>query len=141
MAELVDAPASGAGAGNGVEVRVLFRAPFSNHHCVLDSNPCLSHFRIFPAQAEPFGLRGCRDRGGCVIRTLAILCLSSAAAPLLAQNPADATVHNALRPPIIPNLEFNAAIPSLVDSAVTNVYRTLSSRALAHVPAVQRCRR
>jgi len=28
MAELVDAPASGAGAGNGVEVRVLFRAPF-----------------------------------------------------------------------------------------------------------------
>ena len=27
MAELVDAPASGAGAGNGVEVRVLFRAP------------------------------------------------------------------------------------------------------------------
>jgi hypothetical protein len=25
---LVDAPASGAGAGNGVEVRVLFRAPF-----------------------------------------------------------------------------------------------------------------
>lgn len=29
MAELVDAPASGAGAGNGVEVRVLFRAP----HC------------------------------------------------------------------------------------------------------------
>ena len=29
MAELVDAPASGAGAGNGVEVRVLFRAPFS----------------------------------------------------------------------------------------------------------------
>ena len=29
MAELVDAPASGAGAGNGVEVRVLFRAPFA----------------------------------------------------------------------------------------------------------------
>jgi hypothetical protein len=28
MAELVDAPASGAGAGNGVEVRVLFWAPF-----------------------------------------------------------------------------------------------------------------
>jgi hypothetical protein len=28
MAELVDAPASGAGAGNGVEVRVLFRAPY-----------------------------------------------------------------------------------------------------------------
>ena len=32
MAELVDAPASGAGAGNGVEVRVLFRAPFFPHH-------------------------------------------------------------------------------------------------------------
>jgi hypothetical protein len=34
MAELVDAPASGAGAGNGVEVRVLFRAPvfaYENH--------------------------------------------------------------------------------------------------------------
>jgi hypothetical protein len=34
MAELVDAPASGAGAGNGVEVRVLFRAPvfaYKNH--------------------------------------------------------------------------------------------------------------
>jgi hypothetical protein len=30
MAELVDAPASGAGAGNGVEVRVLFRAPIFN---------------------------------------------------------------------------------------------------------------
>ena len=29
MAELVDAPASGAGAGNGVEVRVLFRAPIA----------------------------------------------------------------------------------------------------------------
>ncbi len=29
MAELVDAPASGAGAGNGVEVRVLFRAPLT----------------------------------------------------------------------------------------------------------------
>jgi hypothetical protein len=28
MAELVDAPASGAGARKGVEVRVLFRAPF-----------------------------------------------------------------------------------------------------------------
>jgi hypothetical protein len=27
MAELVDAPASGAGARKGVEVRVLFRAP------------------------------------------------------------------------------------------------------------------
>jgi hypothetical protein len=32
MAELVDAPASGAGAGNGVEVRVLFRAPFFLPH-------------------------------------------------------------------------------------------------------------
>jgi hypothetical protein len=29
MAELVDAPASGAGARKGVEVRVLFWAPFS----------------------------------------------------------------------------------------------------------------
>jgi hypothetical protein len=30
MAELVDAPASGAGARKGVEVRVLFWAPFSS---------------------------------------------------------------------------------------------------------------
>ncbi len=30
MAELVDAPASGAGARKGVEVRVLFWAPFTH---------------------------------------------------------------------------------------------------------------
>jgi hypothetical protein len=30
MAELVDAPSSGGGAGNGVEVRVLFWAPLLN---------------------------------------------------------------------------------------------------------------
>ena len=46
MAELVDAPASGAGAGNGVEVRVLFRAPFTNRRSVLVCNICLSHYRI-----------------------------------------------------------------------------------------------
>ena len=34
MAELVDAPASGAGARKGVEVRVLFWAPV-NHFIVL----------------------------------------------------------------------------------------------------------
>ncbi|MFM2280076.1 MAG: hypothetical protein RLZZ444_2307, partial [Pseudomonadota bacterium] len=34
MAELVDAPSSGGGAGNGVEVRVLFWAPV-NHFIVL----------------------------------------------------------------------------------------------------------
>ena len=35
MAELVDAPASGAGARKGVEVRVLFWAPFS---CIDEMN-------------------------------------------------------------------------------------------------------
>ena len=42
MAELVDAPASGAGAGNGVEVRVLFRAPFA--FVELATNPKLLPF-------------------------------------------------------------------------------------------------
>jgi hypothetical protein len=37
MAELVDAPASGAGAGNGVEVRVLFR-----HHLFFLEHPYVS---------------------------------------------------------------------------------------------------
>jgi hypothetical protein len=40
MAELVDAPASGAGAGNGVEVRVLFRAPFVIPHMSLNILKC-----------------------------------------------------------------------------------------------------
>ena len=43
MAELVDAPASGAGAGNGVEVRVLFRAPL----------PWTSTLRGLSAQVPP----------------------------------------------------------------------------------------
>ncbi len=41
MAELVDAPASGAGTGNGVEVRVLFWAPNARTTVVL-CNPRLS---------------------------------------------------------------------------------------------------
>jgi len=35
MAELVDAPSSGGGARKGVEVRVLFWAPFLNYDSCL----------------------------------------------------------------------------------------------------------
>ena len=39
MAELVDAPASGAGARKGVEVRVLFWAPLLFYSVVTDWRP------------------------------------------------------------------------------------------------------
>jgi translocation and assembly module TamA len=48
-----------------------------------------------------------------LIRTIAFLYLSSAAVPLLAQNPAVATPTTAPRAPIINDSEFDAAIPSL----------------------------
>jgi hypothetical protein len=47
MAELVDAPASGAGAGNGVEVRVLFRAPFLARTFVSIATASLTENHIF----------------------------------------------------------------------------------------------
>ena len=47
MAELVDAPASGAGAGNGVEVRVLFRAPFSCSALIENSRQSLGFLPCF----------------------------------------------------------------------------------------------
>jgi hypothetical protein len=47
MAELVDAPASGAGAGNGVEVRVLFRAPFLAKAFVAISTASLTENHVF----------------------------------------------------------------------------------------------
>jgi hypothetical protein len=60
----------------------------------------------------------------CLIRIIAILCLSSAAAPLLAQNPTDVTINTAPRAPIITDTEFNATIPSL--DAVTNQASNIS---------------
>src|SRR3546814_13501516 len=57
MAELVDAPASGAGARKGVEVRVLFWAPFYNPtetlefcraaHFALDRLHIIRYFDIY----------------------------------------------------------------------------------------------
>ena len=62
MAELVDAPASGAGARKGVEVRVLFWAPFFNPKASQEGR---QNGRILPlialtvpvqCQAIPYGL-------------------------------------------------------------------------------------
>ncbi len=53
MAELVDAPASGAGARKGVEVRVLFWAPFTlSKPMILLSFPFGGDFRS--PQISPF---------------------------------------------------------------------------------------
>mgnify|MGYP003841470801 FL=1 len=57
----------------------------------------------------------------CLIRIIAILCLSSAAGPLLAQNPTDVTVNTAPRAPIITDTEFNATIPSLDDAPLESI--------------------
>ena len=57
----------------------------------------------------------------CLIRTIAILYLSSAAAPLLAQNPTDAPANTAPRAPIITDTEFNATIPSLDDAPLESI--------------------
>ena len=66
MAELVDAPASGAGAGNGVEVRVLFRAPFvlfeqrlkpceTRRNLPYMLHKCLMESHYVPCRFTPFG--------------------------------------------------------------------------------------
>lgn len=60
-------------------------------------------------------------RNVCLIRTIAILYLSSAAAPLLAQNPTDVTINTAPRAPIITDTEFNATIPSLDDAPLESI--------------------
>lgn len=57
----------------------------------------------------------------CLIRTIAILYLSSAAAPLVAQNPADTEANAATRAPIITDTEFDAAIPSLDDAPLESI--------------------
>jgi hypothetical protein len=57
MAELVDAPASGAGAGNGVEVRVLFRAPFfglSVEHFQIGGVTTTLKIQSIPSHGPPF---------------------------------------------------------------------------------------
>ena len=56
-----------------------------------------------------------------MIRTIALLYLSSAAAPLLAQNPAAEAPITGLRVPVITDTEFKAAIPSLDDAPLESI--------------------
>ncbi len=56
-----------------------------------------------------------------MIRTIALLFLSSAAAPLLAQNPASEAPITGPRVPVITDTEFNAAIPSLDDAPLESI--------------------
>ena len=57
----------------------------------------------------------------CLIRTIAFLCLTSAAAPVLAQNPAAAAPATGPHVPITTDTEFNAAIPSLDDAPLESI--------------------
>ena len=56
-----------------------------------------------------------------MIRTIALLFLSSAAAPLLAQNPAAEVPITGPRVPVITDTEFKAAIPSLDDAPLESI--------------------
>lgn len=56
-----------------------------------------------------------------MIRTIALLFLSSAAAPLLAQNPATEAPITGPRVPVITDTEFKAAIPSLNDAPLESI--------------------
>ena len=56
-----------------------------------------------------------------MIRTIALLFLSSAAAPLLAQNPAAEAPITGPRLPFITDTEFKAAIPSLDDAPLESI--------------------
>ena len=56
-----------------------------------------------------------------MIRTIALLFLSSAAAPLLAQNPATEAPITGPRVPVITDTEFKAAIPSLDDAPLESI--------------------
>lgn len=56
-----------------------------------------------------------------MIRTIALLFLSSAAALLLAQNPAAEAPITGPRVPVITDTEFNAAIPSLNDAPLESI--------------------
>jgi translocation and assembly module TamA len=75
--------------------------------------------------AEPSGTflhKGTLGQGNiCLIRAIAFLYLSSAAVPLLAQNPTDATPSTAPHAPIISDTEFDAAIPSLDDAPLESI--------------------
>jgi translocation and assembly module TamA len=75
-----------------------------------------------PGPSGTFLNKGALGPGNvCLIRTIAFLYLSSAAASLLAQNPADATPISAPRVPIITDTEFDAAIPSLNDAPFESI--------------------
>jgi translocation and assembly module TamA len=75
-----------------------------------------------PGPSGTFLLKGALDPGNvCLIRTIAILYLSSAAAPLLGQNPADAAPATGARAPVISDTEFDAAIPSLNDAPLESI--------------------
>ena len=56
-----------------------------------------------------------------MIRTIALLFLSSAAAPLLAQNPSAEAPITGPRVPVITDTEFKAAIPSLDDAPLESI--------------------
>jgi translocation and assembly module TamA len=56
-----------------------------------------------------------------LIRTIALLFLSSAAAPLLSQNPAAEVPITGPRVPVITDTEFKAAIPSLDDAPLESI--------------------
>jgi hypothetical protein len=61
MAELVDAPASGAGTGNGVEVRVLFWAPLIRYGLSLSKKVRFSGpFFVSGVRRCPTGVVGIR---------------------------------------------------------------------------------
>lgn len=73
MAELVDAPASGAGARKGVEVRVLFRAPFRTlrspdpvpENVSIENERYLARLKLYGAEAfadEEVEIYGLADR-------------------------------------------------------------------------------
>ena len=79
----------------------------------------LSHV---PGPSGTFWLKGVLGPGDvCLIRTIAILYLSCAAAALLAQNPAAKAPATGVRVPVITDTEFNAAIPSLDDAPLESI--------------------
>ena len=87
---------------------------------------CLQHVPFalshIPGPSGTFLHKGVLRQGDvCLIRTIAILYLSCAAAPLLAQNPAAEAPTTGPRVPVITDTEFNAAIPSLDDAPLESI--------------------
>jgi hypothetical protein len=87
---------------------------------------CLQHLPFalsnIPGPSGTFLHKGALGPGDvCLIRTIAILCLSCAAAPLLAQNPAAEVPSTGPLVPVITDTEFNAAIPSLDDAPLESI--------------------